>query len=493
MSENQAKIRKKKRKRLKKGAKVFFIALASIVGLLAILLALNNWKIEAHLIGSDSITLEYGDSYNDPGAEGIARGTIFPFMKHNVAITSDIPQIKELGEYQVDYVFTFKDKTKTLSRKVVVVDTTAPTITLHTNPDYYTLPGGEYQEAGYDAYDTHDGDLTEFVTREEADGIVTYSVKDSHDNVATTTRDIIYSDPVPPEIYLNGGTDIVWLQGTHWFDSYYASDNYDGNITDRVIVSGEVDTNATGDYALHYTVKDSYDNETTIERLVHVIDSPSEGSGQYEDKTIYLTYDDGPYAYTDELLDILDKYNVKVTFFVTAAYPGYFHCIKRAAESGHTIAVHTATHDYATIYASEENYWNDFNRMNEIIHEQTGSYTNLFRFPGGSSNTISRNYSNGIMTRLAAQAADKGYHFFDWNTSSGDAGETTDTDTVYANVIRGIQSNTSAGRASMVLQHDIKAFSVNAVERIILWGLENGYTFKPITENTFGAHHGINN
>lgn len=210
-------------------------------------------------------------------------------------------------------------------------------------------------------------------------------------------------------------------------------------------------------------------------------------------KTVYLTFDDGPGPYTDTLLAILDKYGVKATFFTTSAYPAYAYCMRKAAQKGHTVAVHTATHNYAQIYSSSNAFWSDFDRQNNVIQAQTGSKSKLFRFAGGSSNTVSRNYNIGIMSRLVSEAAQKGYIFFDWNVSSGDAGGTTSTEVVYQNVINGISANAINGRASVVLQHDVKGYSVNAVERIIVWGLRNGYTFLPMNEYSPTSHHGVNN
>ena len=93
------------------------------------------------------------------------------------------------------------------------------------------------------------------------------------------------------------------------------------------------------------------------------------------------------------------------------------------------------------------------------------------------------------MTRLTQDLTDMGYEYYDWNVLSGDAGETTDTDVVAQNVINGISNH----NVSIVLQHDIKGFSVAAVEQIIIWGLSNGYTFLPLTPGSPTAHHGLNN
>ncbi len=206
-------------------------------------------------------------------------------------------------------------------------------------------------------------------------------------------------------------------------------------------------------------------------------------------KVIYLTFDDGPGPYTEKLLNVLDKYNVKATFFVTAAYPKYQNMIAEEAKRGHTVAIHTYTHDYAKIYASDSAYIADMNKMNEVIKAQTGSYSKYFRFPGGSSNTVSRKYNTGIMTRLTKTLTAQGYRYYDWNVSSGDAGETTSTAQVVKNVTSGIAKHD----VSVVLQHDVKSYSVDAVEQIIKWGLANGYTFRAIDSSTPVTHHSVNN
>ncbi|MBQ7895752.1 MAG: polysaccharide deacetylase, partial [Oscillospiraceae bacterium] len=206
------------------------------------------------------------------------------------------------------------------------------------------------------------------------------------------------------------------------------------------------------------------------------------------EKTIYLTFDDGPGPYTGMLLDILSAYNVPATFFVTCLNDKYEDYIGRAYREGHAIGVHTASHNYYDIYSSEDAFFNDFNAVQDMIYSQNGEYTELTRFPGGSSNTVS-SFNPGIMSRLAYSLESMGYKYFDWNVTSGDAGETTDTDTVAANIINGI-----AGRKyAVVLQHDIKDYSVNAVEEVILWGLNNGYAFRALNSSSPTAHHGIAN
>mgnify|MGYP001340522615 CR=1 FL=1 len=211
---------------------------------------------------------------------------------------------------------------------------------------------------------------------------------------------------------------------------------------------------------------------------------------QTDEKKISISFDAAWGADdTIKLLDILDRYNVKATFFVTNGKPDYQNLIAQEAQRGHTVAIHSASHDYAKIYQSVDAYFADFDEMNSIITAQTGKAADLVRFPGGSSNTISKKYCYGIMSQLVCAVEERGFRYCDWNVSSGDAGGTTSTSQVVANVIAGIKGN----NVSVVLQHDIKNFSVDAVEQIIQWGLSEGYTFLPIISTTPMSHHGVNN
>ena len=188
---------------------------------------------------------------------------------------------------------------------------------------------------------------------------------------------------------------------------------------------------------------------------------------------------------------MLARYNVKATFFVTALNSDYEDMIGRAYNEGHSIAVHTYSHDYRKIYASEKAFFDDFNAMEDVIYRQTGQYTKLCRFPGGSSNTVSQ-FNPGIMSRLVNIMNDMGYKYFDWNVDSDDAGVTKWTDGVYSNVVQGCRDTYGYGY-SLVLQHDVKDYSVAAIESIINWGLNNGYTFAALDMTSPAAHHGLYN
>ena len=298
-----------------------------------------------------------------------------------------------------------------------------------------------------------------------------------------TTRTVHVVDAIAPELSL-GAVKTELDTGDVWEDDFAAWDNCDGDLTAAVQVTGSVDMTRAGKYPLTYTVTDSSGNVTTAEREVVVYGVAEPVSG----KIIFLTYDDGPCDNTQTLLDILDRYNVKATFFVTGNGGANVPLMQTEAEKGHTVAVHTLTHDYNKIYQSQEAYWEDFNGMNDIVESYTGYRSRIFRFPGGSSNTVSY-FNPGVMTRLTAQAHELGYEYFDWNVDVSDGVQGDTREAAFQNAIAGIQLYD----VSVVLCHDTHMSHVEATEDIIQWGLENGYTFLPLAKGMTVCHHQVNN
>lgn len=443
--------------------------------------------LQLDLKGASEITLEVGESYLDPGAEAMFYSTCEPSRSVEVSITGSVAA-ETVGDYELRYTASHNGYTEITRRVVHVVDTQLPVITLVSDPDTYTLPGTPYAEEGFVAADNYDGDITDSVVREEKDGVVTYTVSDSSGNMATVTRTIYYHDPEPPVLTLEGYSFVTISAGDAYTEpGYTAVDNCEGDITDKVTVSGYVDTQTPGVYKLYYTVTDNFGNTASAERPVYVLPAINNEPAAPNGKVIYLTFDDGPGPHTGRLLDVLAKYGAKATFFVVNT--GYIGEITRAAQEGHTVAMHTATHQFQNIYSSEEAYFADLYRMQGIITDLTGQTPMLLRFPGGSSNTISKNYNIGIMSRLTQAVRALGFQYFDWNVDSRDAGGASTSDQVFYNVVKGIGDKS----VSVVLQHDVKGFSVDAVERILAWGIGNGYSFRALTLDSPGCHHGVYN
>lgn len=265
-------------------------------------------------------------------------------------------------------------------------------------------------------------------------------------------------------------------------------DDRDGDITAKIECTADVNAFHTGEGSVTYSVTDSDGMTATITRRVIVTAADRPDTVTPEAGTVYLTFDDGPSANTEHLLDILDAYGVKATFFVTNCNEDYTWCIGEIARRGHSVGIHSATHDYNAIYQSEEAYFADFCRMQEIIFEQTGEYAKLVRFPGGSSNTVSH-FNPGIMTRLTNDLNDMGYAYFDWNVSAAD----TASDATRYTVIENFKESVPKHDYSVVLQHDTNAFSVDAVEEILSWGIKNGYSFRALDLTSPAVHHSVAN
>ena len=212
-----------------------------------------------------------------------------------------------------------------------------------------------------------------------------------------------------------------------------------------------------------------------------------------EKGVIYLTFDDGPSTYTTKILDTLKKYDIKATFFVTSS--GSDSAIKREFEEGHTVALHTSTHNYNKVYASVESYFNDLEIVQNRVKKITNETPTIIRFPGGSSNTVSK-FNKGIMTILTNEVLEKGYHYFDWNVSVEDAGSCTKKTTmsekencVYNYFVKGI----SKSKMNVVLMHDVKSYTASKLDDMIKYALSKGYTFDKITMDTTQIHHKVNN
>ncbi len=464
--------------------KIIWIVLAVCLLLIAAVIGVGltqDYQVKIQLPKDGTVILEAGEVQPLPELKAYAVGGLFrPTIVLETSWEGEI-DFKKPGTYFVTYTARYEDLEGSAKCTVILRDSKAPVITLVSNPDKTTLPGMPYEEEGFSAFDAVDGDLTHLVTANTEDGKVIYSVTDAAGNTAQAEREIRYDDKVPPVLTLEGNRTVVISVGeTYKEPGWTATDNGVYDLTDKVTVSGTENLSQVGVHTLTYTVIDDYGNKTETTRTV-VVQSTS-GSG----KVIYLTFDDGPSTYTPELLNILKKYNVKATFFVCTT--SRLNLLQRMVAEGHSIGLHSDSHDYHKIYANEEAFFADLDVVRNAVYEQVGFYPNLMRFPGGSSNRISKKINVGIMTRLAKAVQEQGYRYFDWDVNSGDA-EGKSAEEILENTKNGVKNR----KRSVVLMHDIVKKTVNVMEEFILWALDNGYTFLPITDTTPDCHHPIKN
>ena len=198
------------------------------------------------------------------------------------------------------------------------------------------------------------------------------------------------------------------------------------------------------------------------------------------EKWVCLTFDDGPSKTTPAVLDALNAAGVKATFFVVATgyNEKYLPLIADAAAAGHQIALHSASHEYSDIYQSSAAYWQDI----ELLKERISPYVNTtalhyLRFPGGSTNTVSRRYGGkGLMKQLKAEVEQKGWHWVDWNVCAEDA---TASHPNAAQILRNVQNDAKDQPICVVLMHDTNATheTVKALPDILEWFAAKGYRF----------------
>ena len=233
------------------------------------------------------------------------------------------------------------------------------------------------------------------------------------------------------------------------------------------------------------------ENKTQTNKVSENKTSESKTTTSNGKSIAYLTFDDGPSSITNSVLDILKKYNIKATFFVINSGSYNKTTLQREVNEGHTIGLHAYDHNYAIAYKDDNSYLDGIDKLRAKVKADTGFDSHYIRFPGGSSNTISKRYSKGIMSRITKTAKQRGYKYYDWNVDDDDAGRARTADDCYNNVVRELRPN----RSNIVLMHDFGTNKkiLEALPRIIEYCQKNGYTMLPIDDNTPEIHHGISN
>ena len=459
--------------------KYYFLIGALLIGLLLFYICIP--KIS--LFGEEEVVITY---YNEYVESGYSANILWKDITNKVKINSNLVNNK-IGKYKIEYLVDYGFINVKKERYVNIIDDKEPVINVATDV-IKICPNQELPKLEYSVIDEYDGDVTDN-TLEEIDGNkIKLKASDSSNNMVVKEINIDRSDDVKPVINLKGYSTVYLVLGERYNESgYSASDNCDGDISSKVVVTGSIGT-SVGNYKLIYTVSDSSGNKSEVYREVIVINKYISNNGSASNGSIYLTFDDGPNeGTTNIILDILRDEGVKATFFVTSKGPDYL--IKRMYDEGHTVALHTAGHDYAYIYSSIDNYFNDLNTISNRVERITGEKSMIIRFPGGSSNSVSRSYKVGIMTSLSKLVLSKGYRYYDWNIDSMDASSAYSSQVVYNNVVNHLSKN----RVNMILMHDTKAITRDAIRNIIRYGKSNGYNFEKIDMSTYMIKHGIVN
>jgi len=167
----------------------------------------------------------------------------------------------------------------------------------------------------------------------------------------------------------------------------------------------------------------------------------------------------------------------------------YYSYMKTIVDKDHTIALHTYSHKYSSVYQSADAYFKDLKKIQDLVEKQTGIKAKYIRFPGGSSNTVSKKYSKGLMSQLVKEVEKQGFRYFDWNCENGDG---------YSHMSKSAmvkRATSSSANKVMILMHDAngKKSTVETLPQIIEYYLKKGYQFKAIDESTPDFHQRVNN
>ena len=396
-------------------------------------------------------------------------------------IDSSKVNVDQLGEYPVDY--EFNGKTYTLD--IEVVDTKAPEVIL--NDKKVALNQNVSPEYFIDSIKDQTKTNVSFKKKYKFDKLedkeVVIIIEDEgHNKIEKTIKTQIVEDTKKPVITA-GNQSVIVGSKVDLKSLIQVEDDFDTNPTVTINDSG-FDPHKIGKYKVEIVAKDFSGNESRKSIFVQVIDK----TGKNE-KVVYLTFDDGPSRHTPEVLDILKKYDCKASFFITGMNPQYRKYIKIAHDQGHTIGLHTYSHDYSEVYASTDAFFKDLNKVGAVAKEYLGFVPRYIRFPGGSSNTISRKYTPGIMTKLTKMVEEKGYDYYDWNAENGDGYSHMSKSEMYR---RATMSNQNQ---IMILMHDSngKQNTVDILPSVIEHYQKKGYTFKAIDDSSMVPHQQVNN
>ncbi len=252
-------------------------------------------------------------------------------------------------------------------------------------------------------------------------------------------------------------------------------------LGENTVLNGSTDQEVTSENPENQASLSTTDGEKTKASDENLTPTPTiDPDKPYSNKTVYLTFDDGPSNHTDQILDMLDKYGIKATWFVCGKpSDANKEMIKEISDRGHTIGLHSYSHDY-DIYKSLDAFEKDYNKLAELLKEILGYEPKYFRFPGGSSN----NYCKSLTIQPFIKfVMNRGCNYYDWNVINCDAdGKKHTNQEMIDSVVNGCVDHETC----MVLMHDTNAKmqTLETLEETIQILVSKGAKFDKITDET---------
>lgn len=462
--------------------KVFFYCL--LVGLFFIFLFLYNQPRIAFVSQSIHLSL-----YEEVKPKDYIK-SLRHIDKENIDITHNVDN-KTVGKYKIKYMY----KKHAFSLDVYVDDTLPPHIELQNKK---ILINTLLHPMSLVSKIKDDSTVSvrfkeDYVFDEAKTYRVTIIAQDSYKNVTEKSTYVLVEekDNEAPVISNIGKMTILMDDEIDLKKDVKVTDDFD-LYPSMFIDDSSLNIHKIGEYSVFYHIEDQSGNKSVHKRIVEVLSRYDDRPAISDNvKTCYLTFDDGPSQNTPLILDILRNYGIKATFFVSGTSPKDFAYIKEAHNDGHAIGLHCYNHDYEYVYKSLKNYVKDLNKIKEEAYKQTGVYSSIVRFPGGSSNLVSKKYNKGIMKRLTKKVIDLGYQYFDWTSINGDGENIKTVSGLKKKAIEEIKGKEDI----MFLMHDSASCinTVKALPDILDYLIKEGYTFEIVNEYTPTFHHTVKN
>lgn len=224
----------------------------------------------------------------------------------------------------------------------------------------------------------------------------------------------------------------------------------------------------TSVYSESRVIFDKIKNETLVNIIYEATSQIYKGPGPSPKKIAYITIDDGPSKYTNEILKTLKNNDIKATFFmIEGNMKNHKEEVKNVQKEGHSVGFHSVSHDIKQLYKSPETTLNEFETCNNTFYDITGDVSKLIRLPYGSKPYMPDG-SHDILDQ-------NGYLMWDWNLDTEDWRATTDK--IVSNVLY-----YGRDRQHLVILMHEKEQTVKALDGMIKILKERGYTILPIKE-----------
>lgn len=452
------------------------ILLLVIIVIVVIVSVIYNIFPRLQLNGPKNMVLSYRDIYVEPGV--IVKNVTGNYMS-KIKTSSNV-DTKSIGSYYVDYSLKISGRTLHVRRNVKIIDDIAPVIKLNGEQIIELSINDTYEEPGVVANDEYDGDLTDRVrvngtvdTSKYGEYVLTYEVEDNSHNVTKVNRIIKIVDEEKPTFDCDGNYSVFRVGESNPIGCQ-AIDNFDGDITDKVKITGDYNMNKPGMYKVIYTVSDNALNKTSIEHNIVV----------YKKRQVnraYLTFDDGPSVLTKDILKILNDYGIKATFFVAVqGNADNYKYLKDIVNDGHELGLH-GYHHTDILYRDKETFVKNFLEFKSLIKSKVGLEVNMYRFPGGSR---SRYLNDNVFKEIKAYFKESDITYYDWNVDSTDSSSLDITsDEIVENTIKQIIKCDSDEVTILFHDTDTKSATISALPQIINILKQMNYEFDVISNS----------